>query len=64
MVKPQAKRAAVRLAQQAHGLSERRGCRLDAQEEIEAWRKPYSWERPHSSLGGLAPTKFAEGLAV
>ena len=28
MVKPQAKRAAVRLAQQAHGLSERRACRL------------------------------------
>ena len=28
MVKPQARRAAVRLVQQAHGLSERRACRL------------------------------------
>ena len=36
----------------------------DAQEKIEAWRERYNRERPHSSLGGLTPTEFAEGLAA
>ena len=35
-----------------------------AREKIEAWRKRYNGERPQSSLGGLTPTEFAEGLAA
>ena len=31
----------------------------DAQEKIEAWRNHYNVERPHSSLGNLAPEDFA-----
>ena len=34
-----------------------------AWEKIEAWRRRYNEERPHSSLGGLAPREFAAGLA-
>ena len=30
----------------------------DAQEKIEAWRKEYNCERPHSSLGNLSPEEF------
>jgi putative transposase len=30
----------------------------DAQEKIEAWRKHYYVERPHSALGNLAPEDF------
>lgn len=30
----------------------------DAQEKIEAWRKDYNCERPHSSLGNLSPEEF------
>ena len=36
----------------------------DAEEKIEAWRRRYNEERPHSSLGGLTPKEFAEGLAA
>ena len=36
----------------------------DAREKIEAWRKRYNGERPHSSLGGLTPTEFAQRLAA
>jgi len=36
----------------------------DAKEKIEAWRTRYNEERPHSSLGGLTPTEFAERLAA
>lgn len=36
----------------------------DAKEKIEAWRKRYNEERPHSSLGGLTPREFAERLAA
>lgn len=36
----------------------------DAREKIEAWRQRYNGERPHSSLGGLTPKEFAEGLAA
>jgi putative transposase len=35
----------------------------DAQEKIEAWRKHYNAERPHSSLGNLAPEDFARASA-
>lgn len=30
----------------------------DAQEKIEAWRKDYNCNRPHSSLGNLTPDEF------
>lgn len=30
----------------------------DAQEKIEAWRKDYNRNRPHSSLGNLTPDEF------
>ena len=30
----------------------------DAQEKIEAWRKKYNRNRPHSSLGNLSPDEF------
>lgn len=32
----------------------------EAQERIEAWRKEYNNERPHSSLGGKTPNQFVE----
>jgi putative transposase len=32
----------------------------DAQEKIEAWRKDYNKNRPHSSLGNLTPEEFVE----
>lgn len=35
----------------------------DAEEKIEAWRRQYNAERPHSSLEGLTPIEFAERLA-
>jgi len=35
----------------------------DAQEKIEAWRKEYNRERPHSSLGGKSPEEFLKGFA-
>ena len=31
----------------------------DAREKIEAWRRYYNAERPHSALGNLAPKTFA-----
>ena len=36
----------------------------EARSEIERWRLDYSHVRPHSSLGGLAPTVFAEGAGL
>ncbi len=35
----------------------------DARQKVEAWRRRYSEERPHSSLGGLTLREFAAGLA-
>jgi putative transposase len=35
----------------------------DARRKIEAWRKEYNAERPHSSLGYLTPTEFAGRVA-
>lgn len=32
----------------------------DAQEKIEAWRKDYNRNRPHSSLGNLSPEEFVK----
>jgi putative transposase len=32
----------------------------DATEKLEAWRRDYNEKRPHSSLGGLAPTQFCK----
>lgn len=32
----------------------------DAQEKIEAWRKDYNRNRPHSSLGNLTPEEFVK----
>ena len=31
----------------------------DAREKIEAWRRDYNEQRPHSSLGNLSPAEFA-----
>jgi len=36
----------------------------DAQEKVERWRSHYNTERPHSSLGNLAPEEFARAAAV
>lgn len=36
----------------------------DAKIKIEAWREIYNEIRPHSSLGGLSPKEFANGLEV
>ena len=35
----------------------------DARRKVEAWRRRYNEERPHSSLGELTPREFAAGLA-
>ena len=35
----------------------------DAQRKIEAWQRDYNGERPHSSLGYLAPAEFAARYA-
>ncbi len=32
----------------------------NAQEKIEAWRENYNQYRPHSSLGNIAPSSFAD----
>jgi putative transposase len=31
----------------------------DAEEKIEAWRRDYNEQRPHSSLGDIPPAEFA-----
>ena len=36
----------------------------DARRKIAAWRKEYNEERPHSSLGYLAPAEFARRIAA
>lgn len=35
-----------------------------AKEIIEAWRKDYNEERPHSSLGGISPSEFLKKIEV
>ena len=37
---------------------------FDARRKIEAWRREYNEERPHSSLGYLAPAEFARRLGA
>jgi putative transposase len=37
---------------------------VEAQVVIEAWRKDFNEERPHSSLNGLTPSEFAARLMV
>ena len=34
----------------------------DAREVVETWRREYNEERPHSSLGNLAPAEFISRL--
>jgi putative transposase len=36
----------------------------DARAKIGAWRKEYNEERPHSSLGYVAPREFARRVAA
>jgi len=36
--------------------------RVDAMVLIEDWRREYNTVRPHSSLGSLTPTEFAERM--
>lgn len=36
---------------------------FDARRKISAWRREYNWDRPHSSLGYLAPATFAARTA-
>jgi putative transposase len=31
----------------------------EAKKQLETWRQEYNQERPHSSLGDLAPAEFA-----
>lgn len=40
------------------------GSLLEAQVLIEAWRVEYNTYRPHSSLGGLTPTEYAQGWTI
>jgi len=35
----------------------------DARQTIEAWRREYNEERPHSSLGRRTPREFAQAVA-
>jgi hypothetical protein len=36
----------------------------EAKQQLEAWRREYNEERPHSSLGDLTPTEFAAVAAA
>jgi putative transposase len=40
------------------------GSLLEAQVVVEAWRTEYNTYRPHSSLGGLTPAKYAKNWTV
>jgi putative transposase len=33
---------------------------VDARQKLEAWRRDYNEQRPHSSVGNLTPTEFAK----
>ena len=35
----------------------------DARQKVEAWRRHYNEERPHSALGNLSPREFAASKA-
>lgn len=47
-------------------LAQQRGsaCSPQAKAQGDLWRRAYSQERPHSSLGSLTPSEFAAGLAA
>jgi transposase InsO family protein len=32
----------------------------DARQKLEAWRKDYNEQRPHSALGGIPPLEFIQ----
>jgi putative transposase len=36
--------------------------RVDARRKLEAWRRDYNQNRPHSSLGDLTPVEFANQI--
>jgi len=36
----------------------------DTRRKIEAWRQDYNEQRPHSSLGYLAPRQFVQALCA
>jgi putative transposase len=36
----------------------------DARETLATWRQDYNWHRPHSALGNLTPTEFAERMSM
>lgn len=35
---------------------------VDARKKLEAWRRDYNGNRPHSALSGMTPTEFAEQM--
>ena len=35
---------------------------LDARRKLEAWRRDYNQNRPHSSIGDLTPLEFANQI--
>ncbi len=35
---------------------------LDARQKLEAWRRDYNENRPHSSIGDLTPVEFAQRI--
>jgi putative transposase len=37
---------------------------LDARQKLEAWRRDYNQNRPHSSIGDLTPAEFATNIRV
>ena len=36
---------------------------VDAQGKLEAWRRDYNGNRPHSALSGMTPREFAESMS-
>jgi len=37
---------------------------LDARRKLEAWRRDYNQNRPHSSIGDLTPVEFANQVRM
>ena len=36
----------------------------DAREELKKWQEDYNTQRPHSSIGNLTPSEFAENIRM
>jgi putative transposase len=36
----------------------------DAREELKKWQEDYTHQRPHSSIGNLTPSEFAEKIRM